>query len=396
MAALPFLRWLRRPPPPPPPPRTMRLLDLPDDVLSRVLAALLAPLNVGSHAPVLESGFVATLPLALTCRRLYALFHAQLNDLELWQTARLDDRGLISLSRHVGGALRRIALRRCFRLSARSLHALATHCPRLRALDLSGAPVGDAELSSVLCGGAAPQLRALLLRRCVALSDASLSLIAARCPQLRALDVGALPNISDAGVAHVAAALQNSLTMIVLSECAQLSDAALMALGRWCPRLQSVTCRSLPLVTNEGVDALCRGARTNLAMLDVLHCEQIKARAFLDSVRRYCPLLARRLRGTDGRSLRQMVISALSGLIFHVTGSDVHNGKTAVYFLLVDPGTSNSFRVGIGSACLDLTNYGCILASCFGDAPDEQVKHTLLTEYGLDLDAETERARVRL
>lgn len=369
----------------------MRLLHLPDDVLARVFLALLSPLQVGVHSRIVERGFRNALPLAMTCRRLHDLFYAQLHDVELWQTEQLDDRGLSAIATHAGAALRRIALRRCVRVSSRSLLSLAVHCPSLRALDLSQTAIGDAQLATALAGSAASRLRALLLRGCAALSDSSLALIAARCAQLRALDIGALPLISDAGVAHVAVGLQQSLSMVVLSECAQLTDAALASLGRWCTRLQSVTCRSLPLITNEGVDALCRGVRSNLGGVDVLHCGQIKARPFLDSVRRYCPAVAKRLRGADGKSLRHTVVSALSGLIFHVTGNDIYNGRTAVYFLLVDPGTSNSFLVGIGSSCLDLTNYGCILASCFGDAPNEHVKRTLLTEYGLDLEAEAQR-----
>lgn len=369
----------------------MRLLHLPDDVLARVFLVLLSPLQVGGHPRIVERGFRNALPLAISCRRLHKLFHAQLHDLELWQTQQLDDRGLSAIATHAATALRRIALRRCTRLSSRSLLSLAVHCPSLRALDLSQTAVGNAQLATVLAGSAASRLRVLLLRSCAALSDSSLSLIAARCVQLRTLDIGALPLISDAGVAHIAVGLQQSLSIVVLSECAQLTDAALASLGRWCTRLQSVTCRSLPLVTNHGVDALCRGVRSSLVVCDVLHCEQIKAKPFLDSVRRYCPAVAKRLRDADGKSLRHTVVSTLSGLIFHVTGNDIYNGRTAVYFLLVDPATSTSFLVGIGSSCLDLTNYGCILASCFGNAPNEQVKRTLLTEYGLDLDAEAQR-----
>ena len=90
----------------------------------------------------------------------------------------------------------------------------------------------------------------------------------------------------------------------------------------------------------------------------------------------------------EGKTVRQIVISSLSGFIFHVRGSDIHNGKSAVYFLLVDSGTSNSFRVSIGGSSLDLTNYGCILASCFGEKPNEQVKRTLKSLYGLDVGSE--------
>ncbi|PXF46146.1 Protein AMN1-like [Gracilariopsis chorda] len=352
--------------PRPPPARTMRLLHLPDDVLARVFLALLSPLQVGVHSRIVERGFRNALPLAMTCRRLHDLFYAQLHDVELWQTEQLDDRGLSAIATHAGAALRRIALRRCVRVSSRSLLSLAVHCPSLRALDLSQTAIGDAQLATALAGSAASRLRALLLRGCAALSDSSLALIAARCAQLLVVHGGVVGVRATDGCG-----------------AGQLGTVVHAAAERY-----------LSLVTahhQRGGGRLVQGVRSNLGGVDVLHCGQIKARPFLDSVRRYCPAVAKRLRGADGKSLRHTVVSALSGLIFHVTGNDIYNGRTAVYFLLVDPGTSNSFLVGIGSSCLDLTNYGCILASCFGDAPNEHVKRTLLTEYGLDLEAEAQR-----
>lgn len=380
MDAIPWLRWLRRSQP-----ATPRLSDLPDDILSRILTELMQPVRIGPNFRIVEASFMAALPLAQTSTRFLTLFYQQLIDCELWQSGRLDDGGLIAIARHANQSVRRMILRKCDRLSIRSLSALAHYCPNVRTIDLSYMPISDDDLA-VVAKGTARSLRSLLVRGCTKLTDASLHLIGSVCHNVDAIDVCALPLVTDDGIAKLAEGLGERLTMIVFSECKNLTDAALDSLSAWCTRLEVVTCRGLPLISNAGLDALCRGAGENLAILDILDCDQLKAKGFLDSARRYCPRLVRRYESMEGRSLRQIVISSLSGFIFHVTGSDIHNGKAAVYFLLVDSGTSNSFRVSIGSSSLDLTNYGSILASCFGEAPNEQVKQTLLTLYGLDLD----------
>lgn len=384
MDGLPFLRWLRRPPSTP---HFFRLQDLPDDVLARIISQLMQPVRVGCNARIVEASFIAALPLAQTSTRFRSLVYQQLNDCELWQSGNIDDHGLNAIARHSNSTVKRMILRKCENITVRSLSMVARYCDQIRTIDLSYTRINDEDLTVVL-QGTARSLRSLLVRGCVQLTDASLALMGRECELLEAVDVCGLPLVTDAGMGSLARGIGLGLTMIVFSDCTKLTDESFRSLGRWCKRMEVVTCRGLPLITNAGVDALCRGARENLAILDILDCDQLKARGVLDSARRYCPQLARRYESAEGRSLRQIVISSLSGFIFHVTGSDIHNGKAAVYFLLVDSGTSNSFRVSIGSSSLDLTNYGSILASCFGEAPNEHVKQTLLTLYGLDLDAD--------
>lgn len=381
MDALPWLRWIRRSQSP-----TRRLPDLPDDILSRIFIELMEPVRIGPNYRIVEASFIAAWPLAQTSTRFLSLFYQQLVDCELWQSGRLNDDGLTAIARHANQSIRRMILRKCYRLSARGLGALAQYCHNVRTVDLSYMPITDGDLA-VIVKTMAPSLRSLLVRGCTKLTDASLDLIGTMCRNVDAIDVCALPLVSDDGMAKLAKGLGERLKMVVFSECKNLTDHSLVSLGTWCTLLEVVTCRGLPLISNTGLDALCRGAGENLAILDILDCDQLKAKDFLDSAKRYCPQLVRRYEKVEGRSLRQIIISSLSGFIFHVTGSDIHNGKSAVYFLLVDSGTSNSFRVSVGSSSLDLTNYGSILASCFGEAPNEHVKQTLLSLYGLDLDA---------
>lgn len=365
----------------------MRLQDLPDDVLSHIIVTVMNPVTVGANARMVEQSYRAALPLSLTCRKLHTLFQAELVDCELWQSGRIDDIGLAAIARNANTHVRRMILRKCSRISVYGLQALATHCSNVRTIDLSYMDITDDELGMVI-RGTAGSLRSLLVRGCAKLTDRSLVVIGRVCKMLEAVDICGLPLISDEGIEEMARGVGERLTMIVCSECPGLTDCALESFGKWCGQLEVVTCRALGGITNGGLDALCRGLGEKLAILDILDCDEVKVRGFLDSARKYCPQLARRYERAEGRSLRQMIISSLSGFIFHVTGSDIHNGKSAVYFLLVDSGTCNSFRVSIGSSSLDLTKYGSILASCFGEAPNDQVKQTLLTLYGLDLDAE--------
>lgn len=377
-------------------PTGLRLTDLPDDLLSRILTTLMSPVAIGPHSRIVESCFQAALPLSQTCRRLHTLFHAQLHDLELWQTGRLTDRGLRALTHYAGTAVRRLVLRNCSRLSIRTVTMAVGECSQLRALDLSHlCTLNDMGLNEVL--RRAPGVSTLLLRGCVRLGDAALHAVAMLLPKLEMLDVGGCSRVTDSGIVDVARVAGATLGMVVVSDCARLTDVSLEALGRWCGKLQVVTARRLGGVSDVGITSLCRGVGTRLSVLDVLDCPRLSGTGVLSAARRYCPILATRLakgRGRDGTGdLRQMVIASLSGLIFHVTGSDVRNGKAAVYFLLVDCGTSNSFRVSVGSSSLDLTNYGSILASCFGEAPNEHVKRTLLNMYGLDLHQHSDERR---
>lgn len=381
------LQWLRKLRRPSPTSTSLFLSDLPDDILSQIFFSLMSPIPVASNHRIIETSYVAALPLAQTSTRFLTLFYRQLSDIELWQTGRLDNTGLTAIARNSNKTVRRAVLRKCPLISAPGLHALSIHCPNLRTLDISYVPITDSDLSVVIqrCSNS---LRSLLIRGCVQLTDATLHCIGENCQVLEGLDMCGLPNVTDEGVTGLAVGLSHRLTMIVFSECPRLTDASLQSLGRWCPRLEVVTCRALSRITDIGLHCLCRGTGSSLAILDVLDCEQLGAKGFLHSVRRYCPQIARKYQNVEGRDLRQLIISSLSGFIFHVTGSDIHNGKAANYFLIVDAGTSNSFRVSIGSSSLDLTNYGCILASCFGDKPNEQVKRTLFDDYGLDLGPE--------
>lgn len=53
-------------------------------------------------------------------------------------------------------------------------------------------------------------------------------------------------------------------------------------------------------------------------------------------------------------------------------------GRWAYYFVYVPPGRSESFSKAI-------EDYGTVIASCYGEMPDEATKKLLKDKYGIDM-----------
>lgn len=48
-------------------------------------------------------------------------------------------------------------------------------------------------------------------------------------------------------------------------------------------------------------------------------------------------------------------------------------GRKAYYFVLVDPTKEKDFRIAITNGSLNLEDYGTILASCYGEKPNNDM-----------------------
>lgn len=329
--------------------QNVALSNLPEDVLSRIVRALMDPVRVCGVSRIVEKSYVAALPLALSCKLFHRLFYVQLVHCELWQSETLDDRALSAIAKNAASSVRRIVLRKCHRISIQSLSDVAQYCTRLRVLDLSYVPLTDEHIHIIMPTLGA-SLTSLHLRACSTLTDRALISIATNSRWLHFLDISELQLVTDHAIEYITHHLGYRLHTFVCSGCVLLSDLSLESIAHHCDSLQILTCRRLPCITNEGVYELCRQIGANLITLDILDCDQLQLRPFLQTVGAYCPRLSRRFHYAESRTLRQVVISSLSGYIFHVTGSDIHNGKAAVYFLLSDAGTTDSFRVSVGSS----------------------------------------------
>jgi len=80
-------------------------------------------------------------------------------------------------------------------------------------------------------------------------------------------------------------------------------------------------------------------------------------------------------------SFLQAVQSNRPELIFLVRGKDV-SGQRAWYYVLVDRNKRDVFSARNGAASVNLTDYGRILYSGFGENPPRETKEIIARDYG--------------
>jgi hypothetical protein len=68
-------------------------------------------------------------------------------------------------------------------------------------------------------------------------------------------------------------------------------------------------------------------------------------------------------------------------LVFLVRGKDV-SGQHAWYYVLVDRNKRDVFAARNGAASVDLSDYGRILYSGFGENPPRETKDIMARDYG--------------
>ena len=80
------------------------------------------------------------------------------------------------------------------------------------------------------------------------------------------------------------------------------------------------------------------------------------------------------------------VIAKKGHLIHQIKGPD-HTGHMAYYFVLVEPIKRQSFLDVIESGDhFTITDYGKVIASCYGEEPTDEVKKLLKDEYNFDVE----------
>ncbi|KAK6942310.1 Leucine-rich repeat, partial [Dillenia turbinata] len=91
----------------------------------------------------------------------------------------------------------------------------------------------DAMLMSVVNWGS-QSVSEIRVRHC---SDRALALVAQRCPKLQVLSIKSSPNVTDAGMANIASGCR-MLRELDISYCYEISHESIALIGRSCPNIQ--------------------------------------------------------------------------------------------------------------------------------------------------------------
>ncbi len=363
----------------------LKLLDLPDDVLQLILRCLTrpprTPIVEGDVSGVQLATLRQALPVAQTCKRLHSLLYSTLDNVCLW-SPNLEDAELKQLAKNAGPHLRRLVVRGCVKLTNDSVYSLTLYARRLRAIDLSFVcEVSDSAIET-FCSSTSGTLEKLLLRKCNKLTD--LSLIAAgKCTSLEIVDFSYCSLITDTGVDALVAGCGNNLRLLSMSFCGLLSDATLRSIGQHCSALQQLCARGLPKITDLGFATLCAGVGATVEGIDVLDCTSLTRDPVVEALRKHCPKIAGGAENdTEGKTLRQILVTTLRANIFIVHGCDPKSGRDTIHMVLVDNGDIVSANI-LSASTTDLSLLGVVLCKSYGSSLDEETKHELTQKYGI-------------
>lgn len=77
---------------------------------------------------------------------------------------------------------------------------------------------------------------------------------------------------------------------------------------------------------------------------------------------------------------------AKKGHLVHKLKAKDSTGRWAYYFVLIHPSDEQRFMRALDSTeSIDLEDYGKVIASCYGETPNEKVKAFLKERYGFDV-----------
>lgn len=369
--------------------RMLHLLDLSEDILVGIMTHVMTPAKEGSRKIITEESIKASLPLATTCHALYDVWRHSMHDLELWVSGKLNDRGLEAICKGNGKGIHRLGLRRCKAISKRAFAQIPRQCSRLRSLDMSHTDIGD-DFVLELTKNTGRSLQFLALHGCNKLTARSIHAIADRCPHLRFLDIGSIAAVDDAAIEYLVSRLGGSIRTMVLSNCKNLSDSGMAALGVECKAIMSLTLRGLSSITDNGLYKLCCGIGDRVQILDVLDCAGLTMGGYFATMEAFCPHVFKYLEESNyidhlgERCLRDNIIATMPGLIYRISATDAIRRLPALYFLLLDESTLRPFRVSVQSKSLNLSDFGSVLISNFGKKPTPKTKNILLSRFGYD------------
>ena len=355
-------------------------LDLDDDILHVIFEKVLNPVNVSGKNRISESALNRAIPLACASTRLMSIFLRSLTDLELWTSATITDAGLSFLCTHAKPYIKRLVLRRCNRLH-RSLPLIA-HCQAIKSLDLSCVYGVDDDIITRICAGIGSTVQSLLLRRCLRITDEGIFAIADSCVQLRALDIAGLVRITDKAVERVTALRRDTLQILVLSWCHQLTDASLHMLAH--TNLQAVFLRSLN-ISDSGVEAMVGGIGDKIVALDLVDCADVTNSVFTGCLQK-CANLRGNLGRADRRSFFQNSVSLMTGYVFVVGGLNEY-GQESTVVCVVDAGSANSFAFHVlsGESMTFDADDVKVIATNSGLRMTERTRGFLRRDFGIEL-----------
>lgn len=179
---------------------------------------------------------------------------SSLQVVKLSELQRITDTGMRHFGRGCANAYH-LDLSYCTNISDNSLSVLVTHAVCLRELNLAGCDkVGDGTLLALQTNGI-ETLEWLDLTECVNVSDHGLEALGMATPMLRHLCLAGCTGITDEAFKELVFGCQ-CLEWLSIAYCSQLSDRALQLIGTGCKMMRTLHLFGLHTITNAAFEEL--------------------------------------------------------------------------------------------------------------------------------------------
>ncbi|XP_028966874.1 F-box/LRR-repeat protein 16 [Galendromus occidentalis] len=159
---------------------------------------------------------------------------------------------------------------RCSSISDRALEALIGACPKLTWLELFGCnEITDAGLWASLT----PKIQSLALADCINVADDTIAAVAQLVPQLKEFNLQAY-HVTDASIAYLGPRQGNTLEILRLRSCWELTNSGVLSLSHSLPSLTELSLSGCTKISDDGVELLAENLN-QLEILDLSWCPRI-------------------------------------------------------------------------------------------------------------------------
>lgn len=175
--------------------------------------------------------------------------------LDINKCSGVGDTGICNLSKACSSHIKTLKMLDCCRVGDESITSIAMFCNNLETLIIGGCrEITDVSMKS-LVSACKNSLKILRMDWCLNISDSSLSCILNECRSLEALDIGCCEEITDAafqGLGNVKTELK--LKVLKISNCPKITVNGIGMLLEKCNALEYLDVRSCPHVTKSGCE----------------------------------------------------------------------------------------------------------------------------------------------
>lgn len=185
----------------------------------------------------------------------------------------ITDDGMITLG-NVLACLQSLDVSDCKKLTDKGLVAIAKGCRNLRSLQLFGCRSITDELFRALSQNCS-HLEDLGLAGCFKITDSGIMRLVDGCRQIKCLDVSKCGKIGDAGISRVAEVCSSSLKLLKLLDCCNVADKSILSLANSCCNLETLVIGGCRYISDELVKSLALSCSQSLRILRMSWCSNI-------------------------------------------------------------------------------------------------------------------------